>query len=54
MICTSAVQNTHADIAMVTKHQLTVTEPHAFFRETVNIRCRDFSAEATDITETEV
>jgi hypothetical protein len=54
MICTSALQNTHVDIDMVTKHRLTVTEPHAFFRETVDVRCRDFSAEATDITETEV
>jgi hypothetical protein len=54
MICTSAVQNTHVDIDIVTKHQLTVTEPHAFFRETVDVRRQDFGTEATDITETEV
>ena len=53
MICTSAFQNTHVDIDMVTKHQLTVTEPHAFLGKSVDVRCRDFGAEAPDITETE-
>jgi hypothetical protein len=54
MICTSAVQNTHVDIDIVTKHQLTVTEPHAFLGKSVDVRRRDFGTETTDITETEV
>lgn len=48
----SAFRSAKVDLA--TQHSLTITEPYAFFRKSVDIRRRDFGAEAANITEPEV